>query len=520
MNTIKQLWDEKPLRLIIMAALVLRLISAVFSGGYAFHDDHFSIVASSQSWVDGDDYNNWMPWSIGDSEKIDGHSLFYSGIHFLLFGLLEFLGIGDPKTKMLLIRIFHALFSILAVTASYRITKLIGTKHQARMVGLLMAVLWFMPFLAVRNLIEIVCIVPLLYGSYYVELAAKRKESMKWYAIGGAIMGLAFSIRFQTAIIPASVGLALLIVHKWRAAFVFGGAALASMALVQAIPDMIIWGRPFEELRGYIADNVANRNAYLSGGAEKYILVLIGIFILPMSVLWLVGFFRTWRKHVVLFLPAFIFLAFHSVFPNKQERFIFPIVGYFMILGFVGWDTFRTKSSFWQKNNRLHTGLMTAFWVINIVFLAYTTPSSTKLARVAAMNYLADKPNNEFIYVDDSGRSKLTMMPSYYLDNWSFFYHHQKNDTPTDEKGFDQFSKYVRKIYTPEYFAHISTDSLPAYIILIEDENIEKRIEATKQYFPNMKYMKTVKPSRLDALLESINDANNNYAMRIFSVQM
>jgi hypothetical protein len=81
-NHIYILWNEKPLRLILIIALLLRLISVLFSRGYEMHDDHFLIIEAPQSWLDGRDYNNWLPWNQEKPEPT-GHSFFYTGFHFL-----------------------------------------------------------------------------------------------------------------------------------------------------------------------------------------------------------------------------------------------------------------------------------------------------------------------------------------------------------------------------------------------------------------------------------------------------
>jgi len=58
---IQQYWKTKPLQVIIIMALLVRLLAAVFSQGYGMHDDHFLVIEASQSWADGTDYNDWLP---------------------------------------------------------------------------------------------------------------------------------------------------------------------------------------------------------------------------------------------------------------------------------------------------------------------------------------------------------------------------------------------------------------------------------------------------------------------------
>jgi hypothetical protein len=59
------------------------------------------------------------------------------------------------------------------------------------------------------------------------------------------------------------------------------------------------------------------------------------------------------RKHPLLFWPSFLFFAFHNYFPNKQERFILPILPLFIIAGVIGWCMYMDKSKFWNQKKKL-----------------------------------------------------------------------------------------------------------------------------------------------------------------------
>mgnify|MGYP000730876582 FL=1 len=69
---------------IIFSAIAIRLIAVIFSQGYGMHDDHFLIIEASSSWVAGNDYNNWLPWTEGNTGP-DGHSFSYVGLNYIYF---------------------------------------------------------------------------------------------------------------------------------------------------------------------------------------------------------------------------------------------------------------------------------------------------------------------------------------------------------------------------------------------------------------------------------------------------
>ncbi|MCB0770968.1 MAG: hypothetical protein KDC00_11265, partial [Flavobacteriales bacterium] len=93
-----------PIWSLTLIALVPRLLAAVFSQGYFAHDDHFLVIEAAGSWVDGFDYNNWLPWNQGDAPRPSGHSFFYVGLHYLLISFLKTIGITDPKQLMIVVR--------------------------------------------------------------------------------------------------------------------------------------------------------------------------------------------------------------------------------------------------------------------------------------------------------------------------------------------------------------------------------------------------------------------------------
>ena len=122
LKKIRYRWENHPLNLILFISLVIRLVSAIFSKGYGMHDDHYLVIEAAQSWIDGYDYNNWLPENRPDGTPT-GHSFFYVGLHYLFFRFLEFVGVFDPQIKMLFVRVVHALFSLLTVKYAFKITQ-------------------------------------------------------------------------------------------------------------------------------------------------------------------------------------------------------------------------------------------------------------------------------------------------------------------------------------------------------------------------------------------------------------
>ena len=156
---IKEIYRANPIRFILFTATFIRLLAVLFAKGFGMHDDHFLVIESAQSFVDSYDYNNWLP---SHRENPEGHNWFYTGIHYIILSFFKWLGLNDPQIKMYFIRLIHAFYSLLIIYIGYKIARKLTEEKIALHVAWLLALVWFFPNSSVRNLVEYVCIVPLL----------------------------------------------------------------------------------------------------------------------------------------------------------------------------------------------------------------------------------------------------------------------------------------------------------------------------------------------------------------------
>ena len=499
MNTlIKKYWNEKPLALILFIAIILRLLAAFFSKGFGMHDDHFLVIEASQSWVDGTDYNRWLP---SNASTPSGHSWFYVGLHYLLFSILKIIHITEPQTKMLIVRILHAFYSLSIVYFGYRIAEKLSNKDTAKKTALLLATFWFMSFLSVRNLSEFVCVPPLFAGLWMIIRETKNKNKFIYYILAGLIIGISFSMRYQTLIFISGIGLALLMMRKWNefAGITFG--VLLSIFIIQGITDTIIWGYPFAELKEYIQYNIDNAYNYETNKWYSYSLLIAGILIPPISFFMIFGFFKSWKKHLILFLPTILFIIFHSYFPNKQERFILPAIPFVITLGLIGWYDFKEKSNFWNKNNKLYKSFWIFFWIINLSLLPIISTMYSKKARVESMVYLSQYPNIGSILLEDSNRGSAKMPPQFYLKQWIRVYDITQENPAHNFKAFMQSSK---------------KEDHPKFVLFFNDKNIKSRLDSIVAIFPKLQYETTIYPGFVDVVLYKLNPKNANEIIYIY----
>lgn len=499
---LKNYFNTHPLRFAIFAGLVFRLIATIFSKGFGFFDDHFLVLEAAQSWVDGTDYNYWLPSESDPNRQPQGHPYFYVGIHFLLLKIQTMLGLTDPQGKLYLIRLLHGLWSLLIVYFGFKIAYKKSDLKVASWVGLALSLYWFFPFLTVRNLVEIACIPPMVIATWLV-VKNDNKLNVKDALLIGLMLALAFSIRFQTVIFSAGFGLALLLlrVHfKYLILIVLGFLVTAFVTL--GILDIYVWGKPFVEFMAYVQYNIDNATVYGVDVWHMYISIVLGLLIPPISILIFAGYFKNWKKEPLLFWPTFLFFAFHTYFPNKQERFILPIIPFIIILGFIGGYQIMNKYD-WETKKWFKNTVIFCI-TLNLILLPILTLSYSKRNRVEAMCYIAKQKDCVRLIIEDSNRDDFTMPPLYYLGSWGSTFGITKNFTP------DSMLYYYNKT---------EINNKPNYVVFMQAEHINERVDSLRKRFPTLHYEATIEPSFIDKTMHFLNPLNDNQTTYIYKIR-
>lgn len=499
MDKIVQLWKENPLKLIIWLAVIARLIAAIFSKGYGMHDDHFLIIEPAQSWVDGFDHDDWLPWNQAEGEE-RAYNFFYVGIMYLILLFAKTAGISNPQTVMFIIRILHGAFSLITVYLGYKITEKLSDRKSAGTVGLLLSLLWLMPFVSVRNLVEIVCVPFMMYSTWLLVKDHSPKEVLLMALISGFVIGIAFSVRYQTILFAGGLGLGLLILKRWKEGIAFGLGYLVSLLLIQGGLDIIMYGKPFMALYDYIEYNVVHSHDYFISPWYNYILLILGILIPPISIFIFFGYLKVWKKQLLIFLPTMVFFAFHSYVPNKQERFILPILAFIIILGIIGWNEFVKNSSFWEKRKKFIRGSWIFFWVFNSIVLLIISTTYSKKAKVEAMMYLSRYENIQSIMYNSYRAYSNVMCPRSYLGEWV------KEQSITSDLPVE---KLKDRVFTDENYQ-------PRFILFFEEVDLDKRIAEVKEMFPNIVFEKKFEPGLIDQVVHWLNPINANETITLY----
>ena len=499
-RAIRRYWDENPLAVILILGIFFRLLAVIFARGWGMIDDHFLVIESAQSWVDGSDYNDWLPGS-PHNQGPTGHSFFYPGLHYLLFSFFRSVHLEDPQIKMLIVRFLNASWSLLTIYFGYKITERLSDEKSARLVGLLLALFWFMPWISVRNLVEVTCIPFLILSVWFIISRESQQGQFSVYFLSGLFLGLAFNIRPQTVFFSLGLGLAVLFLGRFRGLLALTIGALVPVALIQGSIDFFLWGRPFVEIFQYFRGNILHPTDYIVLPWYNYFLVILGVLVPPVSFFLFFGYLKEWRRLLVIFLPVAVFFIFHSIFPNKQERFIFPVLPFIIISGVIGWNDFVSGSSFWKKRPGLLRSCWIFFWVLNLVFLPAVSTVYSKRARVEAMSYLYHYKNlGGLLVADASNRPEL--FPRFYCGQWPQMY-----DEFIGNENLD--SLMLRA-------AGADPSRQPGFILFTGDQDLQGRIISARRYFPFIVYETTIEPGLIDKVMHFLNPVNQVNRVTIY----
>jgi hypothetical protein len=328
-----------------------------------------------------------------------------------------------------------------------------------------------------------------------------KQNQIPVYLLAGIFLGLAFNIRTQTAFFAIGLGLATLIQGKWKelAALIFG--SLVPVIIIQGTIDFIIWGRPFAEILGYFSDNIVHANSYLTMPWYNYFLVILGILIPPVSFFLFFGYIKNWKKHLIIFLPVAVFFIFHSSFPNKQERFILPVIPFIIILGTIGWIDFVSTSTFWKKRKQLLRGCWIFFWIVNITGLLIVSNVYSKKARVETMSYLSKYKGINYLLVADAGNNP-ELFPCFYLEQWPHIYDEFTGNETTD-------SLIIRSSRAP-------LKKQPSFVLFSAENNLANEVIKARKSFPFIVYETTIEPGFMDRFIRWLNPVNKNRTVYIY----
>lgn len=505
---LSRLLRERPLLGVVLCALLLRLIAVAFSQGYLAHDDHFETVNIAWSWQHDGIFleDGSLRWE----GKPDFGVIRSAVYNLFLLGLMKvtaLVGVPTLEAHMYFNRLIHALLSLLPVIFGYRYLREETDQRTAVIGGLILAGHFLMPFLAVRNLVEMVSADLLVPGLYYAQRATKATgKNTRFALLGGLFCGGAIMIRYQSAAAIVVVPLAMMIVarngrdgdstqagagSKWFSpALIFAGTLLVMM-LLQALLDLWTHGRfwgSFANLVTHIGEpNVA-------GPWYRHLLLLLGVLVPPLSIVMIIGLLhkRVIRRHLVLWSALVCFVLIHSIITEKQERFMIPMLPLLIVLGMAALYQLEQGTNLWSRARWLRRICWGVFMVVNLAALSVFTINYGKRGAVSPLVYLSHQPDADRVLIDMTERN-LYVPYSY----WS----NDRSGAVVLRKGGDLDSLLAASALNP--------GDPPRYAVIYADRDLERHLAALKERLGQYEVVFHGEPSLVDVIANRLNPKYN-----------
>ena len=316
---------ETALRRSFTVLVALTLASAVSSTTFFHPDEHHQVVEFAGLAL-GFTKPEELPWEYAARIR----PWLQPALYFVVAKFAQAAGVADRFALLALFRVVTAVASLLAMralagVALRELPDVRMRKYLAYTIG------WFgfLPYLFVRTSSETLA-GALLAGA--VALAWDSRAVGVRHAVAcGALLGLAFEVRFQSAF--ASVGVLAWLAFVRRAApghlAILCSSGLVVLGLA-ALVDRWGYGTWCLPPLGYVRANVVEGIAGTFGREPFWaypFLVVVNVFapLAATSVLALAV--AAWRhpRHVLVWAAVPFFVA-HSFVEHKEERFLFPLV--------------------------------------------------------------------------------------------------------------------------------------------------------------------------------------------------
>ena len=319
----------------VLAAICV--LSALTSATFFHPDEHFQVVEFAGFKL-GFTRPEELPWEYAARIR----SWLQPALYTLLGKALLAVGVTD---RFVLLAAFRLVTVAIAIAALSRLSRVavreLPSDRMRRAYAAMLPWIGFFPYLFARTSSET------LSGACLAVAVARAWDSRAFghrtAALVGALLGVAFEARFQTAF--ASVGLVawLTLVRRVSvsklAVLVVGGLAVVA---VSALVDRWGYGSWVFPPLAYVRENLVHGVAN-SFGREPFwaypLLVVVNVFApLALASVVAVGLAATrFPRHVSTFVVVPFVLA-HSLVAHKEERFLFPLaffVPVLLVLAFV-----------------------------------------------------------------------------------------------------------------------------------------------------------------------------------------
>ena len=412
--------QDRFLYVCIFISLLLHLVSAYFTVGFYSDDEHFQILEITayllgiNEMAVGDKTGFYWEWE----DHVRMRPWIQPLLYFGFINFFQYLGLNDPFTWTLIIRILSSLFGFFSIIFFYFTFKDYFFKKNYKFNTFIIFTFWFYPFLHSRTSSENIGITLFIFSFcliYKLINSEKNILNLKKLISASYLFGISMVFKFTLVFTTIPVFLWITI-FRFNSYFLIIFCTTILLALgTGIIIDSLFWGELTNTYYQFYKYNLTAEFGNLNNfGIEPWYYYFIEIIkqLAPvLSVVFLIGIIIYWIKNPLNIFSWITFstMIIFSLIGHKEIRYIFPIyifapfvVGYALDL---------------IKNKSILNILKTLVIISNIIFLLLTLffPPNSKIG-VYEFIYKNIDPKDEIYYLNENPYQINNMTPYFYTN--------------------------------------------------------------------------------------------------------
>ncbi|WP_129715497.1 hypothetical protein [Pedobacter sp. SYP-B3415] len=400
--------------LIIVAASVY-FLAAIFNTGFYHPDEHFQLIEFAE-YLSGHTSSIDLAWEFDAAIR----PALQPVVIKLLFDCCRWLSISDPYVLALMLRVVSAGSAVAVLTYYVARTEHLVPPNQLIYYRIFSYFLWFLPFVNVRFSSESASGMLLTLAVAFCFSSHKLK-----FAFIGLCLGLAFSVRYQSAII--AIGLLIWLIAQKRidkSGFAYLASGGLFVIIFTLFIDWFFYGQIVLPYLNYFTTNVIE-NVASSFGTSPWSYYFVESYksltpIVSVPIFVALGFLLLRPQHVQfwIILP---FLVIHMITPHKELRFLFPLVNFIPLLLMTQLNDIATRISSLSKITINILPCLTVLIIVNVsIMVGSIFFPADGIGRNNITNYIHTKFGSEKVNLWIKGNKNpyepIAVKQNFYLD--------------------------------------------------------------------------------------------------------
>ncbi|MDH4199748.1 MAG: hypothetical protein OEV66_05130 [Spirochaetia bacterium] len=358
-------------------------------------------------------FYNYAPLSLDDYTEImdpalrklfEGQSISVSIIRMEIFPQIFYVfvklahlsGIVLPSSLVSSGLFMLGMISLFSIAGIYFLSLNFMDKKWSGIAAMLVSLYFLMPFISSRAELNSFVMSSIPWGFYFLT---KKNSNRKDIFLGSYFLSLSVILRYQIGILIATTSLYFLyqtFMGKWKKEnWIYFLSAGIAVLLVMGALDIVDNRSPFSTLWNYISTNYQSNIVHTKYGKAPwsvYLVLFLCLLIPPFSFLLTVPLPRVFKRIPLLSINFLIYVIFHSLIANKQERFMFPVIPLFFFFSVYGIQMYWNKK--WIRVS------FYGFLILNSFLIFPATFTRGQMNVINAAQYLSDKEKKPLYLLD------------------------------------------------------------------------------------------------------------------------